>query len=189
MSLVNDGSGVRWLTRCTCWRDRAGGTGLAPGAAAAAAAAPAVVRGPGDAGSSTAPIPVAAAPNYSWIAPDTCFDRHDVPRCQNGQKADLPQVDKFLATRVPRILASPAYWRSGLIFITFDESGNDQDATACCGEKDSLGYDDPLHPNTNKPGLRDPGGGRVGAVALSPFINPGTRTTVDYNHYSLQETG
>jgi hypothetical protein len=182
------GSGVRWLTHCTCWRDRAGGTGLAPGAAAAAAA-PAVVRGPGDAGSSTAPIPVAAAPNYSWIAPDTCFDRHDVPRCQNGQKADLPQVDKFLATRVPRILASPAYWRSGLIFITFDESGNDQDATACCGEKDSLGYDDPLHPNTNKPGLRDPGGGRVGAVALSPFINPGTRTTVDYNHYSLQETG
>jgi phosphatidylinositol-3-phosphatase len=29
-----------------------------------------------------------------------------------------------------------------------------------------------------------PGGGRVGAVLLSPFIKPGTVSTVDYNHYS-----
>src|ERR1019366_3211372 len=91
MSLVNDGfrgalahplhllAGPGWRTRAggtgvagPGWRDRAGGTGGA--GAAAAAAAPAVVRGPGDAGSSTAPIPAAAAPNYSWIAPDTCFD-------------------------------------------------------------------------------------------------------------------
>src|ERR1019366_1273545 len=89
MSLVNDGfrgalAHPLHLRAGPGWRDRAGGTGLAgpaaPGAAAAAAA-PAVVRGPGDAGSSTAPIPVAAAPHYSWIAPDTCFARHDVPRC------------------------------------------------------------------------------------------------------------
>jgi hypothetical protein len=45
--------------------------------------------------------------------------------------------------------------RSGLIFITFDESASDPNATACCGEKDSLGYDDPSHPNTNEPGLWD----------------------------------
>ncbi len=29
-----------------------------------------------------------------------------------------------------------------------------------------------------------PGGGRVGAVLISPFIKPGTVSTVDYNHYS-----
>jgi len=69
--------------------------------------------------------------------------------------------------------------------VTFDESGDDSDAGACCGEKDSLGLTDPSHPNTNEPGLYGPGGGRVGAVLLSPFIKPGTRSTVAYNHYSL----
>ena len=85
-------------------------------------------------------------------------------------------------------MASPAYRQGGLIFITFDESGDDTNAKACCGEKDSLGYTDPSHPNVNEPGLYGPGGGRVGAVALSPFIKPGTRTGVDYNHYSLLKT-
>lgn len=131
---------------------------------------------------------IATTPNYSWITPDTCADAHDTPRCQNGQKGGLRQADKFLATWVPRIMASPAYKRNGLIVITFDESGNDLFAAACCGEKDSLGYDDPSHPNTNEPGLWGPGGGRVGAIALSPFIRPGTLSTAGYNHYSLFKT-
>ncbi|MGH9440497.1 MAG: alkaline phosphatase family protein, partial [Terriglobia bacterium] len=53
-------------------------------------------------------------------------------------------------------------------------------STACCGEK-------PL-PGGPKPGQNGPGGGRVGAVVLSPFIRPGTRSNVDYNHYSLLRT-
>jgi phosphatidylinositol-3-phosphatase len=97
-------------------------------------------------------------------------------------------VDKFLASYVPKIMASPAYQAGGLIFITFDESGDDTNAAACCGEKDSLGFTDPSHPNVNEPGLYGPGGGRVGAVALSPFIKPGTTSTVAYNHYSLLKT-
>jgi hypothetical protein len=32
------------------------------------------------------------------------------------------------------------------------------------------------------------GGGRIGAVLLSPLIRPGTISTVDYNHYSLLRT-
>jgi phosphatidylinositol-3-phosphatase len=129
----------------------------------------------------------ATTPNYSFITPDTCFDGHDTPRCQDGMKGGFGPVDHFLATWVPQIMASPAY-RHGLIFITFDEAGDDPDATACCGEKDSLGYEDPSHPDTNEPGLWGPGGGRVGAVALSPFIKPGTVSTVPYNHYSLLKT-
>ena len=43
-------------------------------------------------------------------------------------------------------------------------------------------------PNTNEPGLFGPGGGRVGAVALSPFIKPGTKSKAAYNHYSLLKT-
>jgi phosphatidylinositol-3-phosphatase len=129
-----------------------------------------------------------STPAYSWITPDTCADAHDTPRCQNGAKGGLNQADKFLATWVPRITASPAYQQGGLIFITFDESGDDTNAKACCGELDSLGYTDPSHPNVNEPGLYGPGGGRVGAVALSPFIKPGTTSGVDYNHYSLLKT-
>jgi hypothetical protein len=67
----------------------------------------------------------------------------------------------------------------------FDESGDDSQAQACCGEKLSLGYADPSHPNANEPGPFGPGGGRTGAVLLSPFIRGGTVSTVPYNHYSL----
>ncbi len=130
----------------------------------------------------------ATTPSYSWLTPSTCADAHDIPKCQNGAKGGLGQADKFLATWVPRIMASPAYKQGGLIFVTFDEAGSDENAAACCGERDSLGFADPSHPNTNEPGLYGPGGGRVGAVALSPFIKPGTKSKLDYNHYSLLKT-
>src|SRR5207247_6961196 len=45
----------------------------------------------------------------------------------------------------------------------------------------------PMGPNTINPGgpMMGPGGGLVGAVALSPYIRPGTVTARPYNHYSL----
>ncbi|WP_431068134.1 alkaline phosphatase family protein [Ralstonia holmesii] len=51
------------------------------------------------------------------------------------------------------------------------------DTSACCGE--------PTGPNSVAPGLTGPGGGRVGAVVLSPFIKPGTVSNTPYNHYAL----
>ena len=74
------------------------------------------------------------------------------------------------------IMASPAY-KDGLIFITFDEGSTN---TACCGESGRS----PSHPNSAEPGMGGPGGGRVGAVLISPFIKRGTVSSVDYNHYS-----
>jgi hypothetical protein len=62
------------------------------------------------------------------------------------------------------------------LIITFDEALT-IDATACCRE--------PSGPNVMNPGVNGPGGGRVGAVLLSPFIKPGTVSNVGYNHYSL----
>ena len=38
------------------------------------------------------------------------------------------------------------------------------------------------------PGKTGPGGGRIGAVLLSPLIKAGTVSTVPYNHYSLLRT-
>jgi phosphatidylinositol-3-phosphatase len=79
-------------------------------------------------------------------------------------------------------MAAPAYRDGGLIVVTFDEGS---DAAACCGETSGLG---PGHPNVPLPGRTGPGGGRVGAVLLSPLIKPGTVSTVNYNHYSLLRT-
>jgi phosphatidylinositol-3-phosphatase len=127
-------------------------------------------------------------PDYSFITPNTCFDGHDWPKCQDGTPGRLPRVDEFLKEWVPQIMASPAYKDNGMILITFDESGDDSDAGACCGETDSLGYSDPSHPNINEPGLYGPGGGRVGAVVLSKYVKPGTVSTQPYNHYSQLRT-
>jgi hypothetical protein len=120
-------------------------------------------------------------PAFSWISPNLCNDGHDAP-CVTGQPGGLAQIDKFLATWVPLIMASPAYKDGGLILITFDEGST---ATACCGETSGFSSS---HPNTVSPGLRGPGGGDVGLVALSPFIKPGTVSKLAYNHYSMLRT-
>lgn len=62
-----------------------------------------------------------------------------------------------------------------MLEITFDE-GTTTDAAACCGETPGLG--------SLLPGIFGAGGGRVGAVLLSPFIAPGTTTSTAYNHFS-----
>lgn len=114
----------------------------------------------------------ASTPNYAFITPDLCHDGHDAP-CLNGEPGGLVSADAFLRTWVPRITASPAFRKDGLLIITFDEG---TDAAACCGEQ--------ALPGGPAPGQYGPGGGRVGAVLLSPFIRPGTVSHRAYNHYS-----
>jgi phosphatidylinositol-3-phosphatase len=125
---------------------------------------------------------IATTPNYSFITPNLCHDGHD-PRCSDGAPGGLEGIDGFLKTWVPRITRSLAFRKDGLLVITFDESdGSPPDGfDACCGEK-------PLPGATEAPGFRGPGGGRVGAVALSPFIRAGTVSMKPYNHYSLLRT-
>jgi phosphatidylinositol-3-phosphatase len=119
---------------------------------------------------------VATTPNLSFVTPDLCHDGHDAT-CADGGPGGLPAADAFLRAWVPRITASPAFRRDGVLVITFDEAGSD--STACCNEEPG--------PNTPAPGGQSggPGGGRTGAVLLSRFIRPGTTTSVQYNHYSL----
>jgi hypothetical protein len=118
---------------------------------------------------------VATTPNYTFITPNLCHDGHDRP-CANGEPGSLESADQFLREWVPRIMSSPAYRADGLLVITFDEALS-IDASACCNQ--------PSGPNTAKPGVNGPGGGRTGAVLLSRFIVPGTVTDVPYNHYSF----
>lgn len=111
-------------------------------------------------------------PNFSFIVPNLCHDGHD-PDC-GDQPGGLAGIDQFLGHWVPAITHSAAF-KDGLLVIVFDESGNDY--AACC--------DEPPGPNTLAPGGNGPGGGRTGAVLLSPFIAPGTVSDVPYNHYSM----
>ena len=122
-----------------------------------------------------------ATPAFSFLVPNLCNDGHDAP-CADGGPGGLVQADRFLARWVPVIMAAPPYRDGGLIVVTFDEGS---DAAACCGESSGLG---PSHPNVPLPGKTGPGGGRIGAVLLSPLIRPGTISTVPYNHYSLLRT-
>jgi hypothetical protein len=119
-------------------------------------------------------------PSFSWLSPNLCTDGHDAP-CADGDPGGLTEINGFLHIWVPEILHSPAY-KNGLIMITFDEGSTSQ---ACCGETPGTS---PSHPNAPEPGMSGPGGGKVGALLLSPFIKPGTVSTVDYNHYSMLRT-
>ncbi|HUB73005.1 MAG TPA: alkaline phosphatase family protein [Solirubrobacteraceae bacterium] len=117
-------------------------------------------------------------PTFSFITPNLCEDGHDYP-CKNeaGGASALADIDRFLETWVPKITASKAFEKGGLLEITFDESdGPQSDATSCCEEQPG--------PGSPLPGITGPGGGRVGAVLLSPYIKPGTVSAVPYDHYS-----
>jgi hypothetical protein len=118
---------------------------------------------------------VGTTANFSWVTPDLCSDGHDEP-CVDGRPGGLQSINDFLKVWVPRITSSPAFRKDGLLVITFDEADVPGQAEACCGN--------PTGPNTPMPGIAGPGGGRTGAVLLSPFIRPGTRSDVPYDHYS-----
>jgi hypothetical protein len=130
----------------------------------------------GETGLATDLTSATKTPKLSFITPNLCDDGHDYP-CTNqpsGASA-LADIDAFLQTWVPMITSSPAYQRNGLLEILFDEASSSE-AESCCEEMPG--------PGSPLPGVVGPGGGRVGAILLSPFIRPGTISATDYNHYS-----
>jgi hypothetical protein len=121
---------------------------------------------------------VGTTPALSYITPDLCHDGHDATCADRTEKGGLAGVTAFLKTWVPRITSSPAFQRDGMLVITTDESdGPAADSSACCGEG--------AGPNARRPGIEGPGGGRIGALVLSPYAVPGTTSSRAYNHYSL----
>ncbi len=119
--------------------------------------------------------------NLTYITPNLCNDAHDSP-CVDGRPGGLATADEWLKAWVPKILASPAFKKDGLLVLTFDEAdtGTPSGADACCGEGPG--------PNAPLPGIYGPGGGRTGTVLLSPFLKAGTINNTGCNHYSLLRT-
>jgi hypothetical protein len=130
----------------------------------------------GETGFATDLSTASKTPRFSFITPNLCNDGHDFP-CSNqpsGASA-LADIDSFLETWVPKITSSEAYRENGLLEVVFDEASNSE-TEACCEEMPG--------PGSPLPGITGPGGGRVGAVLLSPLIKGGTVTKTPYNHYS-----
>ncbi len=144
----------------------------------------------------------ATTPNFVFISPNLCHDGHDEP-CRNGEPGGLVSADRFLRQWVPIIMESPAYRRAGLLIVTFDESGLQIEKApdgrtiisaageTCCEQQPGPN----LGAFPQSLALRDVtlrfqsfGGDRIGAVLLSPFLAPGTVSTVPFNHYSLLRT-
>ena len=128
---------------------------------------------------------VETTPNLSFIVPNLCNDGHDHEggKCADGKTdGGLAAIDDFLRHRVLMIMKSKAYQHDGMLIITFDEAATDgdhADSDRCCAE--------PVGPNSENapPGLNGPGGGKIGAVIISPFVKPGSSDSQPYNHYSL----
>ena len=119
---------------------------------------------------------VATTPNYVFITPNVCHDGHDAP-CITGEPGGLVSANLWLKAWIPLILNSPAFKQDGLLLITSDEAEGSNGSVSCCGEQPG--------PNEALPGGDGPGGGDVGAVAISKFITPGGFDDTQYNHYSL----
>jgi hypothetical protein len=137
-------------------------------------------RLPGDLGS------VGSTPNFAFIVPNLCNDGHD-KSCVDGRTGGLVAADAFLRQWVPRITGSAAFQEAGLLLILFDEAPAPPDSGTADGSACPAPCQSPAGPNTINPAGPIPGagGGQTGAVALSPYIRPGTIDATPYNHYSF----
>lgn len=101
-------------------------------------------------------------------------------------------ADKFLELVVPQIKESLAYKDGGIIAITWSQApqeGEHADSSSCCVS--------PTFPNLPAPAAEPPttgpvkptgGGGRVGLLLISPFVEPATTSETYSNHFSLLAT-
>jgi hypothetical protein len=119
----------------------------------------------------------ATLPAFSFIEPDTCHDGHDTqstggctldpegPAAPSGVAA----IDAWLPGFIHQVVSSPAWDDHSLLFITFDEAST-TDTSGC------------------KPCADTSAGGRVGALAISPLIKPGSTSTWQGDHYGFLRT-
>lgn len=117
---------------------------------------------------------IATTPNLSYITPDVCDDAHDTP-CVDGSAGGLATAETWLKEWVPVITSSPAFEKDGMLVVTFDEGDNERTSTGTIV----------VDPGAPLPAIFGPGGGKVGALILSPLVSPGASSDSLYNHYSL----
>ncbi len=127
-------------------------------------------------------------PALAYIVPNACHKGGEAP-CEEGAATGPGATEEFLKSVIPTIEESFAYKDGGLIVITSAQArqgGAEPDTSGCCIAPD--------YPNVAEPESTEPvtgpvhetgGGGRVGALLISPFIEAGTSSEAYFNHYSL----
>jgi phosphatidylinositol-3-phosphatase len=106
--------------------------------------------------------------NYTYVSPNLCSAGFS-GQCPAGAPEGAAAADAFLASLVPKILASPAYKADGLLIVTFNSVNPVPNV-------------DPALPPTPATDLK------VGTLLVSPFITPGATDGAPYNSYSLLRT-
>ncbi len=97
-------------------------------------------------------------PNFTFISPNLC-NMGEPSQCDDSVTDPGPaRADNFLETWVPKILASPAYRRDGVLIVTFGEA---------------------------IPGVN---GAPVGTLLLSRFLTPGSTNPGAFDPYSILRT-
>jgi phosphatidylinositol-3-phosphatase len=105
-----------------------------------------------------------STPNYSYIAPNLC-NSGVAGQCPAGAPEGAASADAFLAQLVPKILASPAYKKDGLLIVTFGQvSPPSPTAPAATLAPEPL---------------------KVGTLLISPFVSAGATDGAAYDPYSL----
>ncbi|MFM9126382.1 MAG: alkaline phosphatase family protein, partial [Solirubrobacterales bacterium] len=118
-------------------------------------------------------------PAFSFVLPGPCEDASDRP-CQDGSPAGVAPANAFLRRTVEAIRDSAAYKAGGAIVITASQSaagGENPDNSACCEDRPWYGKN-----------ISTSGGGRVGALVLSPLVKGGTVIDGRFDHYDLLRT-
>jgi hypothetical protein len=110
---------------------------------------------------------VKSTPNYSYISPNLC-NAGVSGQCPAGAPDGAASADAFLATLVPKILASPAYKEDGLLIVNFGQANPA-----------------PIDPATGAPAPAAANPLKVGTLLVSQFVSPGSTDAVAYDPYSL----
>jgi Phosphoesterase family len=110
---------------------------------------------------------VESTPSYSYISPNLC-NAGISGQCAVGAPDGAASADAFLATLVPKILASPAYKADGLLIVSFGQANPG-----------------PIDPATGIAVPPSPEPKKVGALLVSQFASPGSTDAVAYDPYSL----
>lgn len=139
-----------------------------------------------------APECAAADVGLPQLAIDLKLKAEKFPTLAYVSPSPASSPEEFLKTVVPQIKESLAYKDGGMLAITSAQApqeGEHADESGCCIN--------PVFPNLPPPASEAPptgparetgGGGRVGLLLLSPYVEPGTTSETYFNHFSLLDT-
>jgi phosphatidylinositol-3-phosphatase len=131
-------------------------------------------------------------PAIAYIVPSACHKGGEAP-CEPEAPTGPVAAEETVKRLIPEIEKSPAYVEGGVIVVTSSlarQAGEAPDTSACCVVPTYLNLPAPPESEVGTGGVRATGGGgKVGMVLVSNFVEPGSvDETAYYNHFNLLRT-